>query len=131
MFEKLPTEIVNLILDYDNKIRYRNGNYINRINIEDEKYKELKDTIYGKCDAVDTIKRYYGLKNEYYLEIYKYKNSIKFGIILDYYYTCEEFRLSMYKDISKTDEYMKRYSFYKLSDNFKPECYFVNHYYYK
>ena len=45
MFKNLPNEIVNLILDYDNKIRYRNGKYIDRINIEDEKYDNLKDVI--------------------------------------------------------------------------------------
>lgn len=131
MFKNLPSEIVNLILDYDNKIRYRNGKYIDRINIEDEKYDNLKDVIYTKCDAFDTIKRYYGLKGEYYLEIYIFKDLIKFGMIIDYYYTSRNFRFSTYKDISKTEEYFKKYALCKLSDDFKPECYFIKHYYYK
>ena len=38
IFSKLPMDIINIILSYDNIIRYRNGRYINRIaNIDSRK----------------------------------------------------------------------------------------------
>ena len=38
LFKKLPLEIVIYILEYTNVIKYRNGKFIDRINLTDERY---------------------------------------------------------------------------------------------
>jgi hypothetical protein len=35
----LPKELINIILEYDGRIRYRNGKYINQLNL-DKKWKD-------------------------------------------------------------------------------------------
>jgi hypothetical protein len=42
--ESLPKEIIHIILSYDGKIKYRNGNYMNQISQDDVRYR-LFDTI--------------------------------------------------------------------------------------
>ena len=73
---------------------------------------------------------YYGLKNPYYMEIYIHnKDNMKFGVIYDYYYISNEFMISVYKDISKTDEYLKEYAFNKMRGIYT-RYYFVEYFIY-
>ena len=39
---RFPLEIVHRILEYDGKIKYRNGEYINQISPDDDRYKMLQ-----------------------------------------------------------------------------------------
>jgi len=39
---RLPTELINRILEYDGRIKYRNGKYMNRISQDDDRYKIVK-----------------------------------------------------------------------------------------
>ena len=131
MFNKLPIDIVNRVLEYDGSIRYRFGVYMDQINVHDEKYDNLKEITNNKYNIANTIKMYYGLKNPYYMEIYIHsKNDMKFGIIYDYFYKSNEFMISVYKDISKTDEYLKEYAFNKMRGIYT-RYYFVEHFIYK
>ena len=70
MFNKLPGDVVNLILEYNGRIKFRKGKYVDQVNTDDPKYDNLKQIIYKKQDVYNTIKSYYGLKNPYYIEIY-------------------------------------------------------------
>ena len=131
MFKQLPTDIVNKILEFNGTIKYRRGIYMNQINIDHPKYDKIKENIYKKEHVYDTIKNYYGLKNPYYIEIYIHNhNHIKFGVILDYYYIGNSFVISTYKDISKTEEYLKKFAFNKLKNEYT-QSYFVEHYIYE
>ena len=38
LFANLPQEIKNIILSFDGKIRYRRGEYVNKIHSDDERY---------------------------------------------------------------------------------------------
>jgi|LakMenE01Jun11ns_1017448.scaffolds.fasta_scaffold9690727_2 hypothetical protein len=41
----IPYELLNIILDYDGRIKYRNGKYINIIDKNDDRYKILNPLI--------------------------------------------------------------------------------------
>ena len=43
IFEKLPLEIIILILEFDNTVKYRNGKFINQILKTDNRYQLLKN----------------------------------------------------------------------------------------
>jgi hypothetical protein len=51
----LPKDIINLILEYDGRIKYRNGKYIDQINIQDEKYTLIKKKIVYKLFLIKKI----------------------------------------------------------------------------
>ena len=130
MFNKLPIDIVNRVLEYDGSIKYRFGVYMDQINVHDEKYDNLKEITNNKYNIANTIKMYYGLKNPYYMEVYIHnKDNMKFGVIYDYYYISNEFMISVYKDISKTDEYLKEYAFNKMRGIYT-RYYFVEYFIY-
>ena len=42
IFQYLPKELINIILDYNGKIKYRNGKYINKIDINNDIYNCIK-----------------------------------------------------------------------------------------
>ena len=41
-FKELPKELINLIINYTDIVVYRNGKYMNRINLSDFRYNLLK-----------------------------------------------------------------------------------------
>jgi len=52
----LPKEIINIILEYDGRIRYRNGKYIEQINNKDKIYECIKEKIQKDIKLVKTIR---------------------------------------------------------------------------
>ena len=50
-----PKVLVNKILEYDGRIKYRNGIYINQINLKDEKYNLIIKLIHNKINTMQQL----------------------------------------------------------------------------
>jgi hypothetical protein len=55
-YNRLPKEIINTILEYDGRIKYRNGKYIDQINTKDKIYECIKEKIQKDVKLVRTIR---------------------------------------------------------------------------
>jgi hypothetical protein len=62
----LPKEIINIILEYDGRIKYRNGKYIEQINKEDKIYECIKEKIQKDIKLVRCIRLRAEVSNFYY-----------------------------------------------------------------
>jgi hypothetical protein len=51
-FPYLPKELINIILEYDGRIKYRNGKYINQLNLDERLKNSLKFNILHKDHLV-------------------------------------------------------------------------------
>ena len=65
-YNELSKEIINIILEYDGRIKYRNGKYIDQINIEDKIYNSIKEKIKKDLSLVKRINYNVKLSNYYY-----------------------------------------------------------------
>ena len=119
-----PQEIIIKILEYDGRIKYRNGKFIDQINIDD-KYKKIIKLI--------NIKYYYQQKiktfsiNHFYIEIVLSRTPKKIGVIFDYYYYGRVYMFSFYKDIRNTFWYKFTDLFYKYFRIYHQD-YFIKNY---
>jgi hypothetical protein len=126
-YNQLSKEIINIILEYDGRIRYRNGKYINQINKEDKIYNCIKEKIKKDLLLVKSINyniersNYYynyailnNIPMEYYnwhfnynisihIELNKLKSKKIYGIYFKYNNRMKDIRICcFYKDISET-----------------------------
>ena len=51
----IPKEIINIILEYDGRIKYRKGKYINIINKKDIRYNIIEVVINNKNKIIEKI----------------------------------------------------------------------------
>lgn len=51
----LPKELLHIILEFDGKIKYRNGKYVNIIHKHDERYDMINPLISKKIEILKTI----------------------------------------------------------------------------
>jgi len=119
-----PQDIVNKILEYDGRIKYRKGKYINQLSILDDKYSKIVKLI--------NKKGLYSLsKFPFYLHVLlKIENGKQIGITFDMddYYT-DYFIISFYKDQRKNFWYNLTDIFYKYFHIHHPFLFITNYYY--
>jgi hypothetical protein len=51
----IPEQVVNIILEYDGRIKYKNGKYVNIIHKNDERYNIITPIINKKMEILKTI----------------------------------------------------------------------------
>jgi hypothetical protein len=51
----IPTELLDIILQYDGRIKYKNGKFVNIIHKNDERYNIVKSHISKKMEILKTI----------------------------------------------------------------------------
>jgi len=119
-----PQDIVNKILEYDGRIKYRNGQYINQVSISHEKYDKLIKLINKK--SLYTLHNY----PHYIHFLLNKENDVHIGIIFDIddYYT-DYFIISFYKDTRRNFWYKFTNIFYKYF-HIRHPCMFITNYYY-
>ena len=121
-----PQDIIIKILEYDGRIKYRNGKFINQLNRDNNKIIEL---INRKYFYQQKIKTYHA--NHFYIEIVLSRiHNKKIGIIFDFYYYGNVFMISFYKDIRKSFWYRFTDLFYKYFRMYHRD-YFITNYCYK
>jgi len=61
----IPKELLHIILEYDGKIKYKNGQYIDIIAKNDERYNIIKPIINKK---IEILKKIHIIDREFYFE---------------------------------------------------------------
>ena len=64
----IPKELLHLILEYDGRIKYRNGKYINIIDKNDKRYDIVKPIIGKKMEILKTIDIFDDGSGDFYFE---------------------------------------------------------------
>jgi hypothetical protein len=101
MFELLPIDVVNIILDYTGVIRFRKGKYMNQIRKDDCRYNIMK-TIPFIRNGIVKFNRHFGKDYEFVLVNHSYDSR-------GYYVTL----------IKKKYEYKTECKFCRVYDNGK------------
>jgi hypothetical protein len=137
-FSQLPIDVVHKILEFDGRIKYKNGKYsvINKINLNDKKFDTVKKNILLKIDTFLNIRTAYLYNAEqhnendsFYIDYFDEKRNV--GIIRDYYTYGDAYMISFYKNIRNTFWYKFKVFLKKLLNIYTYEPYFfiTNHEY--
>jgi hypothetical protein len=59
----IPKELINIILEYDGRIKYRNGKYINQLNFNNDMYNYIKQNIENKKFILQCLPLNYRILN--------------------------------------------------------------------
>ena len=125
MCNSLSTNIVNLILEYYDRIIYKNEKYntVNKLNLSDKKFDKVKQIVEIKASTLSKIKLQNFGPHRFYIDYYDEKT--RFGIIRNYNYYGYGYCISFYKDITDTfgfkfNRWWKRkiLNIYQLEDSY-------------
>jgi hypothetical protein len=76
----IPKELLNIILEYDGRIKYKKGKYINIIHKNDERYNIIKPVINKKIKIINKI----DLRgSDFYFE-FDFDSDFRVGLCYDY-----------------------------------------------
>ena len=90
----IPKELLNIILDYDGRIKYKNGKYVNIIHPNDERYNIIQPVINKKILILKKI----DLRDDasFYFE-FGFNIDIRVGLCYDYGFNAPNtFEISYY-----------------------------------
>jgi hypothetical protein len=54
-YQNIPKDLSHIILEYDGRIKYKNGKYINILHKNDERYNIIKPVINKKIKIINKI----------------------------------------------------------------------------
>jgi hypothetical protein len=88
----IPKELLNIILEYDGRINYKNGKYVNILHKNDIHYNIIKLVINKKIEIIKKIEVY---GSSFYFEFgFDICNSI--GLCYDYNFSYNKFEICYY-----------------------------------
>ena len=81
----LPIDILHIILEYDGRIKYRNGMYINSIVKNDDRYRSIDIFIRKKINICRNID-FDSIRNRFLFYV-EFEQMPNMGLVYDYNYT--------------------------------------------
>ena len=108
LFVKFPLCIVDIILSFDGRIVNRNGLYINRLFINDERYKILKSIPLKEFENDSAFVELNIENNKYFFlcsDIFENKNRI-YLLLMEFYELCEDDVKNGIRTISSYEYYL-------------------------
>ena len=83
MFSNLPVELHNNILSFEGSLHYRNGKWMNPLNLPKEIKEKISKCVYRKCDSIyymrDTVEWMVNINTHKSLSLYIRKENMGFG----------------------------------------------------
>lgn len=80
-YNTIPTELLCLILEYDGRIKYKNGKYVNIIHKKDERYNIIQKVIVKKIEIMKKVLNV--VDDNFYFEV-SFDLDNKVGLYYDY-----------------------------------------------
>jgi hypothetical protein len=95
----IPKELIHIILEYDGRIKYKNGKYVNIIHKHDERYDSVNPLISKKLQIMKTIEL---LGSRFYFE-FGFDLSEGVGLAYDYNFSYNNRFEICYYDLRNND----------------------------